>query len=419
MSERPGHRMFEQWQPLGPVLCICAFNFPVAVWSWNAAIALVCGDPVVWKPSLKAALCGVAVHGLLQPVLEDAGHGDAMQLVVEHGPRRGRGAGRRPPAAAGQRDRLVRDGAQGRARGSRRGWADACSSSGATTRSSSTRPPTSSSPPGRSRSVRPGPPVSAARRRGGCSWHASVADELIDKLVAAYRQLGERIGDPRDREEPGRTAHRRRRRGRVHARALEPVKDGRRSPRAGAGRSTGPGYFVQPTLVAGARRRSFPLMDEETFAPILYVRASPTAISPAPSPPRTRSSRDCRRAIFTDSVRAAERFWSPAGCRLRHRQRQPRDLRGRDRRGVRRREGDRRRPRGRLAMRGRPTCGARPARSTDGTACRWRRASSGTDQRAACRRARAAVSCQDAAVWRRRGRARKGPGRIRAWRPRS
>ncbi|HEX9158836.1 MAG TPA: aldehyde dehydrogenase family protein, partial [Rhizomicrobium sp.] len=52
-SERPGHRMMEQWHPAGPVAVISAFNFPVAVWSWNAALALVCGDPVIWKPSEK------------------------------------------------------------------------------------------------------------------------------------------------------------------------------------------------------------------------------------------------------------------------------------------------------------------------------------------------------------------------------
>ncbi|MBC8069372.1 MAG: aldehyde dehydrogenase family protein, partial [Deltaproteobacteria bacterium] len=82
MSERPGHRMFEQWLPLGPILCISAFNFPVAVWSWNAALAFVCGDPVVWKPSLKTPLSAIAVHGLLQPILAEAGVGDAMQLVI-------------------------------------------------------------------------------------------------------------------------------------------------------------------------------------------------------------------------------------------------------------------------------------------------------------------------------------------------
>ena len=55
-SERPDHRMMEQWHPLGPVLVISAFNFPVAVWAWNAALALVCGNPVIWKPSEKTPL---------------------------------------------------------------------------------------------------------------------------------------------------------------------------------------------------------------------------------------------------------------------------------------------------------------------------------------------------------------------------
>lgn len=63
-SERPEHRMMEQWHPLGPVGVITAFNFPVAVWSWNAALALVCGNPVLWKPSEKAPLCALAVQGL-------------------------------------------------------------------------------------------------------------------------------------------------------------------------------------------------------------------------------------------------------------------------------------------------------------------------------------------------------------------
>ena len=59
-SERPGHRMMETWHPLGPVGVISAFNFPVAVWAWNAALALVCGDPVVWKPSEKTPLTALA-----------------------------------------------------------------------------------------------------------------------------------------------------------------------------------------------------------------------------------------------------------------------------------------------------------------------------------------------------------------------
>jgi aldehyde dehydrogenase (NAD+) len=64
-SERPDHRMMEQWHPLGPVLVISAFNFPVAVWAWNAALALVCGNPVVWKPSEKTPLCAAMTMALM------------------------------------------------------------------------------------------------------------------------------------------------------------------------------------------------------------------------------------------------------------------------------------------------------------------------------------------------------------------
>ncbi|MEO7262685.1 MAG: aldehyde dehydrogenase family protein, partial [Jatrophihabitantaceae bacterium] len=63
-TERPGHRMMEQWHPLGVVGVISAFNFPVAVWSWNSALALVCGDPVVWKPSEKTMLTALACQSL-------------------------------------------------------------------------------------------------------------------------------------------------------------------------------------------------------------------------------------------------------------------------------------------------------------------------------------------------------------------
>ncbi|MBI2966660.1 MAG: aldehyde dehydrogenase family protein [Bacteroidetes bacterium] len=69
-SERPDHRMFEQWHPLGIVGIISAFNFPVAVWSWNAMIALVCGDVVLWKPSSKTPLCAIAVHNIISSVLQ-------------------------------------------------------------------------------------------------------------------------------------------------------------------------------------------------------------------------------------------------------------------------------------------------------------------------------------------------------------
>lgn len=69
-SERPNHRMYEQYHPLGIVGVISAFNFPVAVWSWNAMLALVCGDTVVWKPSSKVMLCSIAVHNIIADVLK-------------------------------------------------------------------------------------------------------------------------------------------------------------------------------------------------------------------------------------------------------------------------------------------------------------------------------------------------------------
>ena len=72
-SERPMHRMYEQWHPLGIVGTITAFNFPVAVWAWNACIAAICGNVNVWKPSPKAALCGVAVQKIVNKALADQG----------------------------------------------------------------------------------------------------------------------------------------------------------------------------------------------------------------------------------------------------------------------------------------------------------------------------------------------------------
>ncbi|MBV8818160.1 MAG: aldehyde dehydrogenase family protein [Acidobacteriaceae bacterium] len=81
-SERPEHRMYEQWHPLGVVGVISAFNFPVAVWSWNALIAAVCGNCVVWKPSPKAPLCAIAVQKICERVLDRHGWNGVFTLVI-------------------------------------------------------------------------------------------------------------------------------------------------------------------------------------------------------------------------------------------------------------------------------------------------------------------------------------------------
>jgi aldehyde dehydrogenase (NAD+) len=104
-SERPGHRMYEQWHPLGIVGIISAFNFPVAVWSWNACIAWVCGDVCVWKPSEKTPLCAIACQNLFQKVLKA---NNLPEGIILHHQRRlqgGRVHDQRQPRTARERHR--------------------------------------------------------------------------------------------------------------------------------------------------------------------------------------------------------------------------------------------------------------------------------------------------------------------------
>ena len=79
-SERPGHRLMETWHPLGVVGVVSAFNFPVAVWSWNTALALVCGDPVVWKPSERTPLTALASRALLGRAIAEQGAPEAFPI---------------------------------------------------------------------------------------------------------------------------------------------------------------------------------------------------------------------------------------------------------------------------------------------------------------------------------------------------
>ncbi len=85
-SERPGHRLMETWHPVGPVGVISAFNFPVAVWSWNAALAIVCGDSVIWKPSDKTPLTALACQALFEQAAADTdAPADVSQVVLGGG----------------------------------------------------------------------------------------------------------------------------------------------------------------------------------------------------------------------------------------------------------------------------------------------------------------------------------------------
>ena len=117
-SERPGHRMAETWHPLGVCTVISAFNFPVAVWSWNAALALVCGNAVVWKPSEKTPLTALAVDRILRDAIDEFGSAPAGLASVIIGGREVGAAARRGQALGHrQRDRQHGNGPQGRRRG--------------------------------------------------------------------------------------------------------------------------------------------------------------------------------------------------------------------------------------------------------------------------------------------------------------
>ncbi len=84
-SERPSHRMYEQWHPLGVVGIITAFNFPVAVWAWNAVLAVICGNACVWKPSPKTPLCALAVQRLCEQALGELAAPPVFQLLLDAG----------------------------------------------------------------------------------------------------------------------------------------------------------------------------------------------------------------------------------------------------------------------------------------------------------------------------------------------
>ena len=117
-SERPNHRLMEQWHPLGVVAVISAFNFPVAVWSWNAALAAVCGDATIWKPSEKTPLTAIAVTKIAERVCRETGADPAIfSLLI--GDRRDRWAkaGGGSAHSARLRDRLDADGNRGRENG--------------------------------------------------------------------------------------------------------------------------------------------------------------------------------------------------------------------------------------------------------------------------------------------------------------
>jgi aldehyde dehydrogenase (NAD+) len=308
-SERPGHRLAEQWLPLGPIGVITAFNFPVAVWAWNAAIAWVCGDPVVWKPSEKTPLTAIACQAIFAQTAAEFGEAPAAISCLAIGDRvvgqAIAASPRLPLVSATGSTRMGKAVAETVARRLGRSLLELGGNNAMV--------------------VTPSADLDLAVRSivfaavGTCGQrcttlrrliaHESIADGLRDRLLKVYEKLP--IGDPTQAgklvgplidEQAGAAmdaalAAARQQGGVVHG-------GGRVTTGLPAG-----GCYVRPAIVEISS--DAPIVRDETFAPILYLiryKDFDEAIAINNGVPQGLSS-----AVFTGDVREAELFCSPAG----------------------------------------------------------------------------------------------------------
>jgi aldehyde dehydrogenase (NAD+) len=306
-SERPGHRLMETWHPLGVVGVITAFNFPVAVWAWNTAIALVCGDTVVWKPSELTPLTALACQALIERAASDVGAPPEVSRLVQGGREVGERLVDDPRVALLSATGSVRMGQQVGPRVAQR-FGKALLELGGNNAAIVT--PSADL----DLAVR-GIVFSAAGTAGQrCTTlrrlivHSSIADELVGRIVNAYHQLP--VGDPAvDGTLVGPLIHETAYRDMV--RALEQARadggevfGGERQDVANDG-----AYYVGPAVVRMPSQTA--VVHSETFAPILYVLTYDDldeAIALNNAVPQGLSS-----AIFTLDVREAERFMAADG----------------------------------------------------------------------------------------------------------
>jgi aldehyde dehydrogenase (NAD+) len=307
-SERPGHRLTEYWHPLGPVGVISAFNFPIAVWAWNAMIGLVCGDPIVWKPSEKTPLSALACQRIVEGVISGQAAPHGILCVVVGGIEIGQALAASPclplVSATGSvpmgravaktvADRLGRTLLE---LGGNNGMIVAPSAD-------------------LKLAVRSIVFAAAGTCGQRCTTlrrlivHESMADELRDRILAVYQRLV--IGDPNKEGVLVGPL--------VDKRAFEAMEAALAAARQqggkihGGGRVTegvpAGGYYVRPALVEIGPDAA--IIQKETFAPILYFmryRELDEAIRIHNNVPQGLSS-----AILTQNVREAELFTSAAG----------------------------------------------------------------------------------------------------------
>jgi aldehyde dehydrogenase (NAD+) len=308
-SERPGHRLMETWHPLGVVGVISAFNFPAAVWSWNTAIALVCGDPVIWKPSERAPLTAAATAALLDQAIKEHGAPTYLSQVLIGGADVGQALVDHPGVALLSATGSTR---MGRSVGPRvadrfgRSLLELGGNNAAIVTPSADLDLTTR-----------GIVFSAAGTAGQrCTTmrrvvaHASVIDELVERVAAAYSRLP--IGNPL---ESGTLVG-----PLIHDAAFKAMQNALVSAAneggtlvVGGGRrleTEAPlAYYAEPALVWIAKQSD--IVRQETFAPILYVMPYDDledAIALNNGVPQGLSS-----SIFTNDQSESERFMSAEG----------------------------------------------------------------------------------------------------------
>lgn len=306
-SERPGHRLMETWHPLGVVGVITAFNFPVAVWAWNTAVALVCGDTVVWKPSELTPLTAVACQALMERACADVGAPATVSLLVLGEREIGEQLVDDPRVALLSATGSVRMGREVGPRVAQRfgrallelGGNNAAVVTPAADLDLAVR----------------GIVFSAAGTAGQrCTTlrrlivHSSVADELVSRIVAAYQQLP--VGDPfADGTLVGPLIHSASYRDMVLALQKAAAEGGAVTGGERVDVGDEGAFYVTPAVVRMPAQSE--VVHQETFAPILYVMTYETldeAIALNNAVPQGLSS-----AIFTLDVREAERFLAADG----------------------------------------------------------------------------------------------------------
>ncbi|HXS97707.1 MAG TPA: aldehyde dehydrogenase family protein [Candidatus Limnocylindrales bacterium] len=302
-SERPGHRMYEQWHPLGVIGVISAFNFPVAVWSWNAMIAAVCGDCVLWRPSSETPLTAIAVQKICNRVTERHGLKGIFNLVI--GPSRPIGetmvADKRIPLISFTGSTEVgRRVSQVIAERLGRSILELGGNNGIIVMDDA-------NPELVTRAVLFGAVGTAGQR---CTTtrrlflQRGIAPKIVSSLIDGYKQV--KIGDPLEEGTLMGPL--------VNKRAVEDMMDGIRRIKAQGGEILHGGRamygcYVQPTLVRA--KPDMPILKEEIFAPILYIiefDRLDDAIHWHNDVPQGLSS-----AMFTTNLISAETFLSHRG----------------------------------------------------------------------------------------------------------